>query len=117
MRYFANAHMWLTVVALCALIGASFRTLRVTNALVDFVNQQYPELWDKLFLSDWVRQQPGATARRLGRFDGMLLFNQKSQYYPDDPEFRRMLSDARWMSFAWLIIFVATLLSIAELGT
>jgi hypothetical protein len=47
----------------------------------------------------------------------MLLYNLKSQHYPADPEFRRLLSDARWMSFAWLIIFVAALLSIAELGS
>jgi hypothetical protein len=53
---------------------------------------------------------------RAGRIDRLVLFNSAAKDHPDDPEFRRLLSGARWSAGIFLLAFVAAITLLGRAG-
>ena len=98
---------------LCA--AAATRYIRTAARLSRFINQNCPDLWEKVWQDSFAAAvRPGTppllridNARRL---DQIILRNYASAAYPDDSRFRRPLRDARWSIFVCLLSFVAALI-------
>jgi hypothetical protein len=103
----ANFYVWCDVLAWAAVIGVAFYYLQSSSNLSAFIKHGAPQLWDRINL-------PGV-ARGKGYGLLMLVFwDIGAQYHPDDPVFRRLLTETRWCCVMLLISFLAALILLGE---
>ena len=103
--------------ALAAALFVAAASLYINRAsgLTRFIWERYPELWDKVLRRTLAMSlnpvwTPLKAADKGHRLEQIVLFNRAASDYPDDPQFRVLLSAVRQAAFLCLFTFLLALI-------
>lgn len=111
-RYLTSVAVWCVIAASAAFFFAAKDYLRYAERLVRLIDERYPDLWPKLFWTNWARKNPVFQAPRGSRVEELVLGWYRCEL-PKDAELTELLTRCRVNAFA----FVAALaLAIVAVG-
>jgi hypothetical protein len=115
MVYLSNPYIWGSALPWLVVFGASFYYIKRATALSQFIDNRCPEIWPNLswLRGDYMAYRPNL---RAGRIDRLILLNSAAKDHPNDPEFGRLLSRARWSAGIFLLAFVAAIALLGKAG-
>ena len=87
--------------------------LRLSTRLVELIGEAYPELWSKLWWTDWARQFPFIQSERGGRLERLVLFGLPRSSGIVDAQFDRLLRRARVAAFFFVSALSSGIVSLA----
>lgn len=84
--------------------------IRQAARLSTFINANCPELWQYLYF--WIGRQSKEYSQffKGGQLESLIVWNTGAEYHPSNPEFRKLLWQARIIAMCCLFCFTGALI-------
>ncbi|SRR5579862_1626424 len=106
-----NPIFWLDIPAWILFAAAGRDYFASVNALLNYVDEHCPQLWQQIWAARVFNQaDPYTPRRRVRSLDSLILFRRSSVNYPTDPEFVALRSRARLSVVALTVTLAGALI-------
>lgn len=107
MDYLRNQYIWASALAWLIFFGAAARYIACATRLSQYIDANCPDFWQKIAWGNTSSSYNLIDRGQARGLEWLVLFNRAAKYHPNDPEFRRLLSDARWPAAIFLLALIA----------
>lgn len=113
----ASPYSWAALLALALFVAAAALYIKQAAKLTAYINLNCPDLWQKLRYKGLRLPNPNYRGGlRGGRLERLVLYNIGAADHPADPEFRQLVTGARWCALMCLISFLVFIIFLGEAG-